>query len=154
MLPRSILDFSGFGSTNPFIEMDRMRRQMDALSSVLFRGTPQHRGLSAGVFPMINLTENKDNFYIRAELPGIKSEDLGIEIIDRTLTISGERKIVEERGKIRYHRREREAGKFSRAISLPGEINGDKTEAKMRDGLLTIIVPKTQAAKPKQITVN
>lgn len=154
MFPRSFLNFPGVGSTSPFAELDRMRRQMDALSGMFYRGMPERRVMSAGVFPLLNLTENQDNYYIRAELPGMKAEDLGIQIVDKTLTISGERKIQEEGGKIRYHRRERDAGKFSRAIGLPGEIDSDRIEAQMRDGLLTVTIPKAEAAKPKQITVK
>jgi HSP20 family protein len=154
MLPRSILNFPGAGSTNPLAEMERMRRQMDALSGMFFRGTPERRVLSAGVFPLLNLTENEDNYYVRAELPGMKAQDVGIQIVDKTLTISGERKILDEGEKVRYHRRERDAGRFSRAIGLPGEIDSEKIEAQMREGLLTITVPKAEAAKPRQITVN
>ena len=154
MFTRSFLNFPGFGSNNPFAELERMRRQMDALSSIFFRGMPERRGLSAGVFPLLNLTENQENYYIRTELPGLKAEDLGIQIVDKTLTISGERKIPEEGEKAKYHRREREAGKFSRAIGLPGDIDSDKVEAKMRDGFLTITIPKAEAAKPRQITVK
>lgn len=154
MLARSIFNLPDLGSTNPFAEMERMRRQMDAFSGMLFKRTPWRRESSAGVFPLLNLTENKDNYYLRAELPGIKAEDLGIEIVDRTLTLSGERKILAEGEKVRYHRREREAGRFSRAIALPGEVDSGRTVARMRDGLLTITLPKAEAAKPKQITVN
>ena len=154
MLPRGIFNLSGIGSANPFTEMERMRRQMDALSGLFGRGAQWRREQSAGVFPLLNLTEDKDSYYVRTELPGIKAEELGIEIIDKTLTISGERKIPEEGEKVRYHRREREAGRFSRAITLPGEVDSDKTRAKMRDGLLMITIPKAEALKPRQITVN
>ena len=154
MFPRNLLNLPGFSSTNPFAALDRMRQQMDALSGMFYRGMPERRILSAGVFPLLNLTENQDNYYIRAELPGMKAEDLGIQIADKTLTISGERKIPEEGEKIRYHRRERDAGRFSRAIGLPGEIDSDRIEAQMRDGLLTVTIPKAEAAKPKQIAVN
>lgn len=154
MLPRSGLNFQGFSSINPFIEMERIRRQMDALSGMLFRDGSRHRELSPGVFPLLNLTENKNFYYIRAELPGMKAEDLDIQIVDKTLTISGERKIPGEGGRVRYHRREREAGKFTRAIGLPGEIDSGRIEARMRDGLLTVTLPKAEAAKPKQIAVT
>jgi HSP20 family protein len=127
---------------------------MDALSGMFNRRMPERRLMSAGVFPLLNLTENQDNYYIRAELPGMKAEDLGIQIVGKTLTISGERKILEEGEKIRYHRRERDEGRFSRAIGLPGEIDNDRIEAQMRNGLLTITIPKAEAAKPKQIAVN
>ena len=154
MFPRNLLNFQGFGSTNPYAELDRMRRQMDALSNMFFRGTPERRVLSAGVFPLLNITENKDSYYIRAELPGVKAEDLGIQVVDKTLTISGERNIPKEGEKAKYHRREREAGKFSRAIGLPGEIDSDKIEAQLSDGLLTVTIPKAEKTKPKQITVK
>lgn len=154
MFPRNLLNLPGFSSTNPFAELDRMRRQMDTLSGMFYRGMPERRVMSAGVFPLLNLTENQDNYYIRAELPGMKAEDLGIQIVDKTLTISGERKIPGEGEKIRYHRRERDAGKFSRAIGLPGEIDNERIKAQMRDGLLTVTIPKAEAAKPKQIAVN
>jgi HSP20 family protein len=154
MLPRSIFNIPGYGSTNPLVEMEQLRRQMDALSGMFFREMPVRRVLSAGVFPQLNLTENKDNYYVRAELPGMKADELSIQIVDKTLTISGERKILNEGEKVRYHRRERDAGKFSRAIGLPGDINNDRIEAQMRDGLLTITIPKAEAAKPRQITIN
>ena len=154
MLPRSIFSFPRFGSTNPFFEMERMRRQMDALSGVVFGEAPWRRELSAGVFPLLNLTESKDSYYVRAELPGIKAEDLGIEIVNKALTISGERKIPKEGEKVKYHRREREAGKFSRVIALPGEVDNAGTQAQIRNGILTITIPKAEATKPKQITVN
>ena len=154
MFPRNLLNLHGFSGTYPYSELERMRRQMDALSGMFDRGIPARRVLSAGVFPLLNLTENQDNYYIRAELPGMEAEDLGIQIVDKTLTISGERKIQEEGEKIRYHRRERDGGRFSRSIGLPGEIDNDRIEAQMRDGFLTISIPKAEAAKPKQITVN
>ena len=154
MFSRNLLNLRGFGLANPYAELERIRRQMDGLSNMFFRGTPERRVLSAGVFPLLNLTENKDNYYIRAELPGMKAEDLGIQIVDKTLTISGERKISEEGEKTKYHRRERDAGRFSRAIGLPGEIDSERIDAQMRDGLLTVTIPKAEAAKPKQIAVN
>jgi HSP20 family protein len=84
----------------------------------------------------------------------MKADELGVQIVEKTLTISGERKIPGEGENVRYHRREREAGRFSRAIGLPGEIDSEKIEAKMRDGILTIAIPKAEAAKPRQITIN
>jgi HSP20 family protein len=110
--------------------------------------------LSARVFPALNLTEDKDKYHVRAELPGIKADALDIQVVGRNLTISGERTIPSEGENIRYHRKEREAGKFSRAIGLPGDIDADNVEAKMVNGVLTISIAKSEAAKPKQITVN
>jgi HSP20 family protein len=125
-----------------------MRQQLDQM----FDDTQSQR-VSAGVFPLINLTEDKDNYYVRAELPGVKGEELDIQVTGNNLAISGERKIAAQED-ARYHRREREAGKFSRIIALPGEVDTDKVEASLENGILSIVVSKAEIAKPKQISVN
>jgi HSP20 family protein len=108
----------------------------------------------AGVFPLTNITEGKDHYYVRAELAGIKAQDLEITITGDNLAIAGERKIPAEKESAKYHRREREAGKFSRIITLPGQINTDKVEASCVDGILTVILPKAESARPRQISVK
>lgn len=153
MFTRRLFNSPGFGWT-PFSEFDRMRRQMDALSELFLRGAQTGKDLPAGVFPLINLSESKESFHLRAELPGMKADDLDIQVTGRNLTISGERKIPSEGDHVKYHRSEREAGKFSRVIGLPGDINPGGVEAKMQHGLLTITIPKSEAAKPRQITVR
>jgi len=118
----------------------------------VFDDAPQQR-VSAGVFPLTNLTEDKNNYYVRAELPGVKGDELDIQVTGNNLAISGERKIAAEE-EARYHRREREAGTFSRMIGLPGEVDTDKIEANLENGILTIVVSKAEIAKPKQISVS
>jgi HSP20 family protein len=137
---------------SPFEELERMKRRMERL----FQGFPSlpWRESPAGVFPLINITEDKDNFYARAEIPGTKSDDLEISVTGTNLTIAGERKVPEVNEKARYHRREIEAGRFSRAISLPAAIEANKVEAHVSDGVLTVILPKAETAKPKQIAVK
>lgn len=152
MLLRSRTDWPTWGWTSPFDELERMRRQMDWLSSGLTRdllGTP-----AAGVFPLMNITEDKDNYYVRAELPGLKADDLDISVTGDALSISGERKLPAEDEKAKYHRREREAGSFSRIITLSAQVDTGKVDARCTDGLLTVILPKAEAAKPKQISVK
>ena len=152
MLLRSRTDWPTWGWTSPFDELERMRRQMDWLSSGLSRGllgTP-----AAGVFPLMNITEDKDNFFVRAELPGLTAEDLDISVTGDTLTIAGERKLPAEDEKAKYHRREREAGRFNRIITLPAQVDTGKVEAHSKDGLLTVTLPKAEAVKPKQIAVK
>jgi HSP20 family protein len=136
---------------SPVDEWAQMRRQMDRLFEDAM--APYQR-FQAGVFPLINLTEDKNNYYVRAELPGMKAKELDIQATGNNLAISGERKIAAETEGARYHRREREAGKFSRMIGLPGEINPDKVEAKLENGILTVVVAKAEAAKPKQISIK
>jgi HSP20 family protein len=133
-------------------ELDRMKKQMtrlfgDITGGVVGRGT-------AGVFPLTNVTEGKDNFYVRAELPGVIAEDLNITITGDSLAIEGERKIAVEKKGAKYHRREREAGRFSRMIGLPGQVDTDKVEAKCADGILTVVLPKAESAKPRQISIK
>jgi HSP20 family protein len=128
-----------------------MRQQMERLFE---DATTSRQHALSGVFPLTNLTEDKDNYYVRAELPGVKGDELDIQITANNLAISGERKIAAEEEGARYHRREREAGTFSRMIGLPGEVDTDKVDANLENGILTIVVPKAEIAKPKQITVS
>ena len=151
MIYRRLFDFPTFRVRSSFGELERMRRQMDRLFDEAM--TP-HQLPQAGVFPLVNLTEDKDKYYIRAELPGVKADELDIQVTGNNLAITGERKIAAEDEGAKYHRREREAGTFSRMIGLPGEVDTDKVEAKLENGILTVLVSKAEVAKPKQITVN
>jgi HSP20 family protein len=152
MLLRRISDWPSYGLRGPFAELDRMRREMDQLAGGLSRGI--FREPSAGVFPAMNITENKDGFVVRAELPGIKADEIDISVTGDTLSISGERKIPAESEDAKYHRKEREAGKFSRIVTMPSQINTEKVEASSLDGILTVVLPKAEEAKPKQINIK
>jgi HSP20 family protein len=103
---------------------------------------------------LTNITEDGGNFYVRAELPGIKSNELDIQVTSKGISISGERKIPEEGKNVKYHRREREAGKFSRLINLSGDVDVNKVDAGLKNGILTVTIRKAEAAKPRQITVK
>ena len=137
----------------PFAEIQRLARQMDQMSSAMFE-RPEMRWLSSKVFPAVNITEDRDNYYVRAELPGIKTDDIRLEVTGKNLAISGERKIRSEGDRAKYHRKEREEGKFSRIISLPGEVNADSVHAKLVNGLLTVAIGKSETAKLRQIAIN
>ena len=149
MIYRRLFNVPTYRIRSPWEELHRMRHQLDQM----FDDSPQ-QGLGAGVFPLINLTEDKDNYYVRAELPGVKGEELDIQVTGKNLAISGERKIAAEGEGAKYHRREREAGTFSRMIGLPGDIDSNKVEAKLENGILSIVVSKAEIAKPKQISVS
>ena len=151
MIYRRLFNVPTWRLRSPLDELYRMRQQMDQL---LESSTAPDHGTGAGVFPPVNLSEDKDNYYVRAELPGVKGDELDIRITAKHLAISGERKIATEEEGARYHRREREAGTFSRMIGLPGDINPDNVDAKLENGILTVVVSKSEAAKPKQITVT
>lgn len=152
MLLRRLADRPASRWASPFEELERMQRQMELLTGNLSRGL--FREPTAGVFPLMNVTEDTDNFYIRAELPGLKPDELDISVTGDTLSLSGERKIPAEDENAQYHRREREAGKFSRIVSLPSQVDTGKVDARCTDGILTVVLPKAETAKPKQIAIK
>ena len=152
MIVRRISRWPSWDWRTPFEELERMRREMDRLFEGLTGST--WREPVAGVFPLVNVTEDRDNYYVRAELPGVKADDLDISATATSLSIAGERKIPNEDESVIYHRKEREAGNFSRMVSLPTQIDTAKVEARSTDGVLTIVLPKSEAAKPRQITIK
>ena len=117
MIAGRLYDSPFWSSRSPFLELDQMRPEMDRLFNRF--GTSQYRPLRAGVFPLINLTEDMDGYYVRAELPGFSGNELEITVTGNNLSLSGERKIPTAGDNVKYHRREREAGKFSRVIGMP-----------------------------------
>jgi HSP20 family protein len=136
---------------NPFADFGDLRREMlrvlDAVS-----GADGYREPAAGVFPPMNVTQDDDHFYIRAEVPGIKASDLSVSALRNRVSIAGKREIAKE-GQASYHRQERAEGEFSRTVTLPGEVATEKVEARYADGVLTLTLPKAEAAKPRQIAV-
>ena len=152
MYIRRISSWPTFNLKGSWEELDRMRREMENLKDGLTSGL--FAGPVAGVFPAMNITENADAYFIRAELPGLSAEDFEITVTSDSLSISGERKILVEKKDAKYHRREREAGKFSRIVNLPGQVNTEKVEAGCSDGILTVTLPKAAISKPKQISVK
>jgi HSP20 family protein len=104
-------------------------------------------------FPALNLWEDEQNFYAEAELPGFKTGDVDVSVAGNTLTLQGERKAAEQEG-LTYHRRERAFGTFSRVVELPFPVEAEKVKAALKDGVLTITLPKAEAAKPRKIEVR
>lgn len=104
--------------------------------------------------PALDVHEDKEGYTIRAELPGVKREDIDVSVQDGALIISGERKEEKITEGTEVHRQERFYGKFSRALTLPTAVANDKVKATYKDGILTVVLPKAEEAKPKQITVS
>ena len=107
-----------------------------------------------GWLPALDVQEDKDNFRVRVELPGLKREDIEVSLDDGAVVISGERKTETVGEGTEVHRQERYYGKFSRALTLPSAIAGNKVTAAYKDGILTVTLPKAEEAKPKTITVS
>ena len=138
---------------NPFADFDQVRREMLRVFDAV-AGGDNDRDVWAGGFPPMNVTQDNDNFYVRAEVPGIKPADLTVSALRNRVSISGKREIPKEHDKVSYHRQERAEGEFSRTVTLPGEVATDKVEARYADGVLTLTLPKAEAAKPRQIAVS
>lgn len=104
--------------------------------------------------PALDVYEDKENFVVQAELPGLKREDIEVSLHDGTLTISGERKAEKRNEDAEVYRAERLVGRFQRAVGLPTTVATEKVKAGYTDGLLTITLPKTEEAKPRKIDVS
>jgi HSP20 family protein len=133
---------------NAFDQLEEMRHDMRRLFGEM-------EGMSrdvSGVYPAMNITQDEGHFYVRAELPGLDAEEMELSAVRNRLVISGKREIAAEEGS--YHRRERSGGAFSRSVTLPSEVDGTRVEAKYVDGILTVVLPKAEDAKPRQIAVK
>lgn len=131
----------------------RLGGDFDRLVSGLFRDFPAPvRFEGSGKFPALNAWEEREDIYVEAEVPGLAIENLDIQVKGDEVTIAGERK--PSVGEVTFHRRERGTGSFRRVVRLPVEVNADKVEANLRDGVLTLRLPKAEAAKPRKIEVK
>jgi len=136
----------------PFADFDSVRREMQRLLDSVGEGVIT--GARAGVFPPMNITQDGENFYLRAEIPGIKPDELSITALRDRVSIAGKREIPQEHERASYHRKERAEGSFNRTVTLPSEINADRVDARCTDGVLTLVLPKGEEAKARRITVK
>jgi HSP20 family protein len=130
--------------------LSRLRNQLDHLFEPDFTVSDL---FSSGWMPAVDVMEGKDKLTVKAELPGFRREDLDVTVHENNLVISGERKTEEDQKDAAYYRSERFYGRFQRSIALPFSVDTGKIEARYRDGLLTITLPKSEHAKAKQIEV-
>lgn len=137
---------------NPWAEFEKMRQDLARLSV----GHAQETAANipyATVYPPMNITEDDENIYISAEMPGITPDSPEVFVEGDTLTIKGERLPVTTDTKVSYHRREINYGSYNRSITLPTLIKADKVTAKAIDGILHITLPKAEEMKPKKISI-
>ena len=139
---------------SPVEQLSTLREEINRLFDSPFGELTRHMELFNGWTPAVDLYEDKDNLIVKAELPGMKREEIDISVHDGTLTISGERKLEEKNPDGEPFRSERFFGRFHRTLALPKAVEPDKAKANYQDGLLTVVLPKTEEAKPKQIQVN
>ena len=135
---------------NPFQETMSLRDAMDQL----FEDSMVSKNSLSDVVPACDIYQDKDNLYIEIPLAGVDPKDVDISTKDDVLTAKGETKRKEEIKRKDYYRNEVQYGSFSRSISLPVRVKGDKASADSKNGMLKITMPKAEEAKPKKITVN
>jgi HSP20 family protein len=134
---------------------DRMNRLFDDSFRGLSRGTGDDDWSVGGTWaPAVDIYEQEGNIVLKAELPGIDAKEVDIHLENNILTLRGERKVDNEVKRENYHRVERAYGSFTRSFTLPTVIDQEHIKAECRDGVLKVILPKREEAKPKQITIN
>jgi HSP20 family protein len=150
-----------FWGLSPLRRMTTLRDEVDSLFNLAFGRLVDAKGengqglqLLEGWFPAVDVYEDKDNLLVKAELPGLKKEDIQISLDNGNLTLSGERKQEEKHQEADVYRSERWVGRFHRSVSLPSRVDADKINATYADGVLTVTLPKAEDAKPKQIPIS
>jgi HSP20 family protein len=137
--------------SNPWAEFERLRQGLDHFSRNFRPGETPYSG--ATVFPPLNVYEDSNGVIIKGELPGVAAEHLNISLEGDTLTLKGRREPHPDAQNLSFHRREIQAGNFSRAITLPVRIDPDSVSARLQHGILTISLNKAEEAKPRQVKV-
>jgi HSP20 family protein len=149
---------TGFGDLDSSLGVfDQLRRRMDRLWDDFDSTWSDDRfwptaSLPSSTWPLVNLYDTGSNLVVNAEVPGLNEKNLQVNLSNDTLSISGERRVVAPEG-YSVHRQERGTVKFARSFSLPCKVDGERITASVKDGLLTITLPKAAEAQPRQIAV-
>lgn len=144
---------------SPVRSLRSMHDAMDKLFSDHFMQPFSHFGLGsfddmAGFSPKVDVSENEKEIKVRAEIPGIESDDISIEVTDSTLSISGKVEKTNEEKEENYYRMERSEGSFSRKFMLPSRVDTNSVQAKTKNGLITIVMKKQPSEQKKKIEIK
>ena len=131
---------------------DRMNRMFD--ESYRGRTSDEDWALGGSWAPAVDIYEHEGNIVLTAELPGVDPREVDIRVENNVLTLRGERRWSDEIKRESYHRVERAYGSFTRSFTLPNVVDTEKIKADYKDGMLKLILPKKEEAKPKQISIN
>jgi HSP20 family protein len=140
---------------NPFDELEQVTERMRRMLDQTFGGRSEWPSLvqgAAGWSPLVDVEERDDAYVLEAELPGVKQEDVDIELIGNELSISGELAEKERSGVVR--RRARKTGRFEYRVTLPEQVDAARVDATLADGVLTVRVPKSARAERKKIAIK
>ena len=144
---------------DPFQDLRNAQDEMAQMSPMLahalgLHGQPQGSDRATAWAPALDISERKDAYLVTVELPGVEADDLEITLEDGLLTIQGERHFAHDSSEQQFHRVERRYGAFRRSITLPAHVTAEGIQASFEDGVLQILVPKAEEAKPKRIQVR
>ena len=142
------------GFWSPFNAEDRFENNLDRLFSSFWGRGVDTPAIVKEWLPSVDLYEEKDRVVVKAELPGIKKEDITLTLKEDTLTLQAERKQEREEENERYHVREGSYGSFHRVLTLPAEVKADKATADYKDGILTIHLPVAEESKARKIKIE
>jgi len=154
---RGGLSQSGWGSgggQTPFTALSRIRSEIDRIFEDPFSFIAPSTSFFEGWEPNIDVYEDRDKITVKAELPGMRKEDISVSLDGNTLVISGERKHEEEKKEQETYRSERYFGRFQRSITLSQQVDPGRIQANYKDGVLTVTLPKSEEAKRRQIEVK
>jgi HSP20 family protein len=138
---------------NAFLPFEQLRREITRLLEGFDPLTGRARVFGAPRFPAVNVWEGGEHLYAEAEVPGVSQDGLEITVVGSELTIKGRRPPLEGEN-LSYHRQERGVGEFTRVLTLPVEIDAEKVQAGLKDGVLTLTLPKAEVARPRKINVK
>ncbi len=141
-------------TTWPSFGLSSLRNEIERVFESPLAELARTSQLLSGWTPALDVYEDKDNFVVKAEVAGMKKEDINISLHDGCLSISGKRKSEGKHEDAEVYRAERFFGRFQRTVTLPAPVAADKVKAQYKDGILTVTLPKTEEAKPKHIDVN
>lgn len=136
---------------DPFTSLAEIQDEVNRLFDTSLR---RHGGFEGVFSPAIDLVVEKDNVVVKADLPGLTKDDVAVSLQDNYLTIKGEKKHETEQKEANHFLSERVYGSFTRTIELPAAVDAKKIDARFKDGVLHVTLPKTEEAKPKQIEVK
>jgi len=142
-----------FGENDWFSQLERMQEEMDRLISFARPGRTWS-GYRSNVYPPLNIYDDHESFVVWAEVPGVEPKSIDISVAGDTLTISGERTAPTVPEKASVHRRERNMGRFSRAFTLPDQVDSTKVVASCKNGILEIRLPRAEQARQRKIDVK
>lgn len=135
---------------DPFATLAAVQRAMESVMGADWLGT---RTAGGGAYPPVSIFNDGEDFVVVAELPGVRKEDLDVQVRGDTLRIKGKKTVAYE-DESSVHRRERAAGEFDRTVTLPAQLDAAKVGAEYRDGVLTVRLPRAESERPRSVSIN